>query len=84
MLLFAGVGSTHDCEWSLVVKNELSYSIDDLASAVGLSRWSIHDAMKKGEIPFFKIGRRTFIHRNDAKAWIKNFEVKRGRNSEAA
>jgi len=66
------------------VKNEISYSIDDLAAAVGLSRWSIHDAMKKGEIPFFKIGRRTFVHRNDAKAWIKTFEVKRGHNIGAA
>lgn len=66
------------------MKNEISYSIDDLAAAVGISRWSIHDAMKKGEIPFFKIGRRTFIHRNDAKAWIKQFQVRRGHNVEAA
>jgi excisionase family DNA binding protein len=66
------------------VKYELSYTIDGLAAAVGISRWSIHDAMKKGEIPFFKIGRRTFIHKNDAKEWIKKFEVRRGHNKRAA
>ena len=66
------------------MKNELAYTVDDFAAAVGMRRWWVHQKIKDGELPYFKIGRRTYIRRADAQQWLDSFPVQRGRNTEAA
>ncbi len=66
------------------MKNELAYTLDDFAAALGMKRWWVHEQIKRGQLPYFKIGRRTYIRRVDADKWLEQFPVKRGRDVEAA
>lgn len=69
---------------SEVAKNELVYTIKDFATAVGMTPWWVHMQITNSGLPHIKIGRRTYIRRDDAQEWIDRFQVRRGRQSEAA
>lgn len=55
--------------------NKISYSIDELAAALSISRTRIYDAIAKGELIAHKFGRRTLILVEDMLRWVKSFKV---------
>ena len=42
-------------------ENQLAYSVDQFAEAVGISRNSAYKALNSGEVPYCRIGRRIII-----------------------
>ena len=55
------------------MKEEREYeSVEQFADRVGVSKWTIYEAVKRKEIPgAFRICRRIRIHVPTAMAWIK-------------
>jgi excisionase family DNA binding protein len=49
---------------------KLTYSIAEVCAACGLGRTTIYLAIKRGELKFCKIKRRTLIRRADLEAWL--------------
>lgn len=47
-------------------------TIGDFAVMSNLGRTRIYELLKRGEVKAVKIGRRTFIRREDAEAWMSN------------
>lgn len=45
-------------------------SISDFCEATNLGRTHVYELLKRGEVRAIKIGRRTFIRREDTQAWI--------------
>lgn len=58
------------------MKNVIAYTIDDFAAALGRQRWWVHEQIKRHGLPYFKIGRNTYIRRADADKWLEQFPVK--------
>ncbi len=50
----------------------LTYSVDEAAEALGISRASAYEAIRRGEIPHIKIGKRILIPRSFLESLTKN------------
>lgn len=48
----------------------LTYSVPEAAALVGVSAWSMYEAIKRGELPARKIGRRIVIPKVQLEAWL--------------
>ncbi|WP_423415543.1 helix-turn-helix domain-containing protein [Hyphomicrobium sp. B1] len=66
------------------MKNEIAYTLEDFAAALGRKRWWVHEQIKRQGLPYFKIGRNTYIRRADADKWLEQFPVKCGLDVETA
>lgn len=53
---------------------KIAFSVGQLASAIGISRTRIYEAIASGELPARKWGRRTFIMASDIDRWIDTFK----------
>ena len=59
----------------------LTYSVDEAAEALGISRASAYEAIKKGEIPFVKIGKRILIPKTRLNDLLKLWESSGEKNA---
>ena len=48
----------------------LTYTVPQAAELLGISSWAYYEAIKKGELPFRKIGRRIVVPRIQLEAWL--------------
>jgi excisionase family DNA binding protein len=48
----------------------IAYTIRDAAKVVGIGRTKLYEAIKKGELPYKKLGRRTLILAADLRGWL--------------
>jgi excisionase family DNA binding protein len=48
----------------------LAYSVDEAARLTGLSRDLLYDRMRRGKLPYVKIGRRRLITRQHLKQFL--------------
>lgn len=48
----------------------LTYTVAQAAELLGISSWSYYEAIRKGELPFRKIGRRIVVPRVQLEAWL--------------
>lgn len=48
----------------------LAYGVKEAVRILGISRTMLYAEMKKGRLRYFKVGARTFISREDARAWV--------------
>jgi excisionase family DNA binding protein len=48
----------------------IAYTIEDAAKVVGIGRTKLYEAIKKGELPYKKLGRRTLILAADLRGWL--------------
>lgn len=51
---------------------ELSYTIEEVAQLLKVSKLTVYDLVKKGEIPVFRVGRQMRIDANDLDIYIRN------------
>jgi excisionase family DNA binding protein len=49
----------------------ISYSLDDAATACGLSRTMLYEAIGRGALRSFTVGRRRLIWADDLRAWLE-------------
>jgi hypothetical protein len=59
-------------------KPKLAFGIDDLEEASGFGRSTIYEQIKAGNLRARKLGRRTFVMADDAKAWLQGLPEKNG------
>lgn len=48
----------------------LTYTVEQAAQLIGISRAAAYEAIKKNEIPHRKIGRRIVVPRNQLQEWL--------------
>jgi excisionase family DNA binding protein len=48
------------------------YSLQDAASYLAISYWSVRTLIERGDIPVIRMGRRLLIDRLDLDSWILN------------
>ena len=56
----------------------LTYSVDEAAEVLGISRASAYEAVRKGEIPHIKIGKRILIPRSFLESLTKEANSSKG------
>lgn len=49
----------------------IAYQIADAIRVSGCTRSRLYEAMRDGELPYRKMGRRTLIMRTDLEAWLE-------------
>jgi excisionase family DNA binding protein len=55
---------------ALSIKDQLiNYGINDFCKCHGVGRTLVYDEIKRGELKFIKVGKRTLIPVSEAKAW---------------
>ncbi|WP_045518757.1 substrate-binding domain-containing protein [Neobacillus niacini] len=54
------------------MSNELSYTIEEVSQLLKVSKLTLYDLVKKGEIPVFRVGRQMRIDAKDLDNYIKN------------
>ncbi|QKE73736.1 helix-turn-helix transcriptional regulator [Arthrobacter citreus] len=54
---------------------ELSYTIEEVSQFLKVSKLTIYDLVKKGELPVFRVGRQMRIAGNDLDNYIKNHKT---------
>ncbi|WP_088071723.1 substrate-binding domain-containing protein [Gottfriedia luciferensis] len=57
---------------------ELSYTIEEVAQFLKVSKLTIYDLVKKGELPVFRVGRQMRIDATDLDNYIKNHKTNQG------
>lgn len=50
-------------------------TIGDFCEATNLGRTHVYQLLKRGEVKAIKIGRRTFIRREDVQTWISGLSM---------
>jgi hypothetical protein len=65
-----------ESEQASVRKEKLAFGIDDLEEASGFGRSTIYEQIKAGNLRARKLGRRTFVMADDAKAWLESLPQK--------
>jgi excisionase family DNA binding protein len=48
----------------------LTYTVPEAAALLGISAWSYYEAIKKGELPYRRIGRRVVVPKIQLDAWL--------------
>lgn len=56
----------------------LAYHITDAVRVSGATRTAVYEAMRQGELPYRKLGRRTLIMHTDLVNWLES--LPRGQN----
>ncbi|MGG4410807.1 helix-turn-helix transcriptional regulator [Niallia taxi] len=54
------------------MSKEFSYTIEEVSQLLKVSKLTMYDIVKKGEIPVFRVGRQMRIDADDLNAYIKN------------
>lgn len=54
-----------------LLPERLTYSVDEAAAALGVSRSYFYELITAGDIPICKVGRRTFILLDDLTTYLK-------------
>lgn len=49
---------------------KLSYTVPEFQEATGLGRNSVYEEVKRGRLRITKVGRRSIIRAEDARAWL--------------
>lgn len=57
-------------------KPKLAYGISELSDATGFGRSTIYEQIATGALRARKLGARTFVIADDAKAWLSNLPEK--------
>jgi excisionase family DNA binding protein len=55
----------------------ITLSIADVAASTGIGRTKVYAAIKGGELPTIKIGKRTLVLADDLKAWLRKHRITR-------
>ncbi len=55
----------------------ITLSIADVAASTGIGRTKVYAAIKSGELPTVKIGKRTLVLADDLKAWLRKHRITR-------
>ncbi len=50
----------------------LTYTVPQAAALLGISPWAYYEAVKKGELPARKVGRRIVVPKVQLDAWLSN------------
>lgn len=50
----------------------LTYTVRQAAELLGISPWAYYEAIKRGEVPALKIGRRIVVPKNQLDALLAN------------
>lgn len=50
--------------------NKLSYTIPELVAATGVGRTTLYEEIKAGRLRTCKVGKRTLVTADDARAWL--------------
>ena len=53
----------------------IAHSIDDVCAASKLGRTTIYGAIRDGELPIVKIGKRSLVLDDDLRAWLRRHRV---------
>lgn len=53
-----------------LVAERLAYSVDEVAQLTGLSRDLLYDQMRRGNLPYVKVGRRRLITRQHLQQFL--------------
>jgi len=53
------------------MQNKILLSVDEASEAIGIGRTLIYGLFREGSLKPVKIGRRTFIHRDDLNEFIE-------------
>lgn len=48
----------------------LTYSVTEAAAILGISEWTYYEAVKRGELPARKIGRRIVVPKIQLEQWL--------------
>ncbi|MDR4949172.1 helix-turn-helix transcriptional regulator [Neobacillus cucumis] len=56
---------------------ELSYTIEEVSQLLKVSKLTLYDLVKKGELPVFRVGRQMRVDANDLDHYITNHKTKR-------
>jgi excisionase family DNA binding protein len=48
----------------------LTYTVPQAAALLGISSWSAYEAIKRGELPARKVGRRIVVPKVQLDAWL--------------
>ena len=60
---------------AIKVVQTLAYSMEELAKAVGVSRSYLYQEMKRGRLHAIKVGARTLVTIEQARAWLALWEA---------
>jgi excisionase family DNA binding protein len=55
---------------AVLLEQRLAYSVDEAATATGLSRDLLYDQMRRGKLSYLKVGRRRIITREHLAAFL--------------
>ena len=62
------------------MSTEFSYTIEEVSQLLKVSKLTLYDMVKKGDIPVFRVGRQMRIDARDLDAYIKNHKTKQAAN----
>jgi excisionase family DNA binding protein len=52
------------------VSAPIAHSVDDFCTAIGIGRTKLYDAIRTGELPTLKVGKRRLILAEEGHAWL--------------
>jgi excisionase family DNA binding protein len=53
----------------------VALSISDVVAAIGIGRTKVYAAIKAGELPTVKIGKRTLVLAEDLRVWLRTHRI---------
>ena len=57
------------------MSKELSYTIEEISQLLKVSKLTLYDLVKKGELPVFRVGRQMRIDANDLDVYINKHKT---------
>ena len=59
-----------------MMTSEISYTVEEVATLLKVSKLTVYDLIKKGDIPSFKVGRQMRINSKDLDSFINGNKTK--------